>query len=58
MVGIAGAAVLRLLISQSAYTRCKGGATLLGGDNSMKSWEVIYRISDDVRSNGYSFSRV
>lgn len=53
MIGIAGAAVLRLLITKSAYTNCKGGATLLGEENSMKSWEVICRISHDVLMIGF-----
>ena len=40
-IAIAGAAMVRLLISPSAYTHCKGGATFLGGELPMKFWQVI-----------------
>ena len=55
MIGIAAAAMLRLLISPQAYARCSGGATLLGGEIPMKCWQVIFEIFKIERSSKRSF---
>jgi hypothetical protein len=42
MIGIGAAGMLRLIVSQQAYIRCNGGATLLdNGDLMTKWWQVI-----------------
>jgi hypothetical protein len=41
MVGIGAAGMLRLIVSQQAYIRCDGGATLLSEDFITKWWQVI-----------------
>jgi hypothetical protein len=43
-LGIGAAGMLRLLVSQQDYIKCDGGATLLGGNEMIKWWQVTSEI--------------
>ena len=47
ILAIGAAGMLRLLVSQQAYIKCDGGATLLDGNEMMEWWQVISESEKD-----------